>query len=115
MHEVSIAQSLLELALQVSREQGMGRVKAIHVRLGVLSGVVPDALEFAFGAVSEGTPLAGAALVIEEVPVKVFCAPCGEEHMLRQPFPMRCPACGRPVVKIVGGREIELRALEGTG
>lgn len=115
MHEVSIAQNLLELALQAASEKGIRVVTAVHVRLGALSGVARDVLEFAFDVVVEGTPLAGAKLVIEEVPVKVFCQHCGEERPLAEPFRMRCPACARPAEKVVAGREIELHALEGAG
>ncbi|MCL6599578.1 hydrogenase maturation nickel metallochaperone HypA [Alicyclobacillus macrosporangiidus] len=113
MHELSIAQSLVELAIEAAADAGIKPVKAVHLKLGTLSGVVKESLEFSFDIVTEGTPLEGARLVIEEVPVKVFCPDCREAHVLPEPFPMRCPVCGVKTGQVLEGREIELYALEG--
>lgn len=113
MHELSIAHSLVELALEEARQAGIEPVSALYVRVGALSGVVREALEFSFDVASAGTPLEGARLVIEEVPVTVFCRTCGRESTLGQPIPMRCPLCGAKTRDLVAGRELELYALEG--
>lgn len=112
MHELSIAHQLVEMAAEAAREAGMGKVHAVHVRLGVLSGVVKEALLFAFDVAAQGTAVEGARLVVEDVPVKVFCGPCREERVLPQPFPIRCPVCGQRTGEVLEGREIELYALE---
>jgi len=112
MHELSIAHQLVDIASKAARDAGMGKVQAVHVRLGVLSGVVREALLFAFDVVTQGTAVEGARLVIEDVPVKVYCRACRAERVLPQPFPMRCPACGERTGEVLEGREIELYALE---
>lgn len=117
VHELSLAMSLVDLAAGCAREAagagtGGGRVEAVHVRIGALTGVDGDALRFAFDAASDGTPLAGARLVVEHVPVAVFCGGCGAERTLDEPFRLRCPVCGAPAARVVRGREIELAALE---
>jgi hydrogenase nickel incorporation protein HypA/HybF len=66
MHELSIAASLIDAANEEVLRQGVVIVRTLHVRVGQLSGVVPDALRFAFDVAVEGTPIAGASLVIEE-------------------------------------------------
>lgn len=113
MHELSIAQNLVELAAAAAENAGVMRVQALHVRLGVLSGVVKEALAFAFEVVIQGTPLEGARLVITEVPVKVFCPACHEARVLPEPIPMRCPVCGTRTSQVLEGREMELYAVEG--
>lgn len=104
--------SLVELASERAAEIGGARVTAVHVRLGPLAGVVEEALRFSFDAAAGGTPLDGARLVVEGVPVAVFCAPCGVERVLHEPLRFRCPVCGAPAADVVRGREIELTALE---
>jgi hydrogenase nickel incorporation protein HypA/HybF len=115
MHELSIAQNLVELAIEAAENTGMKRVEALYLKLGVLSGVVKEALEFSFDVVIEGTPLEGAKLIIEDIPVKVFCSACQEAHVLPEPFPMRCPVCGTRASQMLEGKEIELYALKGRG
>ncbi|MDQ0340950.1 hydrogenase nickel incorporation protein HypA/HybF [Caldalkalibacillus uzonensis] len=113
MHELSIAHSLVELAIEAAEKTGTKRVKTLYLKLGVLSGVVKEALEFSFDVVVQGTPLEGARLVIEDIPVKVFCPDCKQAHILPEPFPMRCPVCKRRTGQVLEGREMELYALEG--
>jgi hydrogenase nickel incorporation protein HypA/HybF len=113
MHELSIAQNLVELAIEAAEHTGMKRVQALYLKLGVLSGVVKEALEFSFDVVIQGTPLEGAKLIIEDVPVKVFCPACQEAHVLPEPFLMRCPACGTRTSQVLEGREMELFSLKG--
>lgn len=113
MHELSIAHSLVELTVEAAKNYGLKRVNAIHLKLGALSGVVKEALEFSFDAVTEGTPVEGARLIIENIPVKIFCPNCEDARTLTEPFPMRCPACGMISGEVLEGREMELVALEG--
>lgn len=112
MHELSIAHHLVELAVEAARNAGIKRVRALHLKLGVLSGVVKEALEFSFDVVIQGTLLEGARLVIEEVPVKVYCSQCQAVSTLTEPFPIRCNECGARTGEVLEGREIELYALE---
>ena len=111
MHELSIALSLIELAIDEGAARN-ARVLATHVRLGVLSGVVKEALQSAFEMASEGTPLEGTALVIDEVPVVVHCAVCDADQPTRRDEWFACGVCGTPSAAVVSGRELELTALE---
>ncbi|HET7265859.1 MAG TPA: hydrogenase maturation nickel metallochaperone HypA [bacterium] len=112
MHELSIAVDLVELAAERAGEIGGRRVEAVHVRLGALAGVVEESLRFSFDLAAGGTPVDGARLVVERVPVTVFCAACGAERILEEPLRFRCPVCGAPAGDVVRGREIVLTALE---
>jgi len=111
VHELSIMQSALGLALKQTREAGGGRVHVIRLRIGVLSGVVPDALEFAFGALAPGTPAEGARLVIESVPARFWCEACAREFQ-SEDLLAECPDCHRASGELRAGREMELASLE---
>ncbi len=111
MHELSIALSILDLAAEEARRHG-GRVTAIHLRLGPLSGVVGAALQSAYGLAREGSELAGAELVIEEVPLVAYCPTCAAEQAPASAYLLICPACGGPMPQVVRGREMEVTALE---
>jgi hydrogenase nickel incorporation protein HypA/HybF len=111
MHELSIAVGLIELAVEEAARQGNVRVATVYLRIGVLAGVVSDALRFSFDLAAEGTPIEGARLEIEELPVTVCCARCGGDRTIADRQRIRCPMCGKPAT-VVGGRELELAAME---
>jgi hydrogenase nickel incorporation protein HypA/HybF len=111
MHELSIALSIVDAATEEAERHG-GRVAAIHLRLGPLSGVVKDALVSAYDLAREGTPLAGADLVVEDVPAVAFCPACAADRPLASVQELCCPVCGAPTPQIVRGRELEVVALE---
>jgi hydrogenase nickel incorporation protein HypA/HybF len=71
-------------------------------------------VSFSFSLAAEGTPVEGARLVVEEVPVAVWCAACGAERELPGVQHFHCPVCDTPAPDVVRGRELELRALEVT-
>ncbi len=112
MHELSVALSILEMAGEEAERQGGGTVAAIHLRVGPLAGVIPQALRSAYELAREGTPLAAAELVIEDVPLIAFCASCQAERAPPSPMELWCPVCGTPMPEIVRGRELEVTALE---
>ena len=113
MHEASIALNLIEAVERrlESQAPGAGRVTAIHVRVGELAGVSTEALDFAFQCLSAGTPLAGARLVFEAVPLTMTCEGCGRTSPVED-LVFRCPACGSEKTRVSTGRELEVRTLE---
>lgn len=111
MHELSIALSILDVAEEAARRHS-GRVATVHVKLGALSGVVKDALLSAYDLARASTPLADAELMIEEVPVVVFCTACEAEREPRSLWCLSCPVCGAATPQVVRGRELEVVALE---
>ena len=110
MHELSIMQMALNQALAEARRAGATRVHEIRLRVGVLSGVVPDALQFAFEALVPDTLAEQAKLIIEDVPARFWCAVCEKGFAAPNLF-AECPDCGRSG-ELRGGRELELSSLE---
>jgi hydrogenase nickel incorporation protein HypA/HybF len=112
MHELSIALSMVEMAAEEARRRGGVRVHAIHLKLGQLSGVVKDALLFSYEVACLGTTLEGSQLVIEEIPVVVYCPTCRAETALASLQRFCCSVCGALTSEIVQGKELEVVALE---
>jgi hydrogenase nickel incorporation protein HypA/HybF len=112
MHELSIALSMIEGVLEESDQRGFEKVEAVHLKLGVFSGVDRDALEFAWELACGGTPLEGSHLVIETVPLLIYCAACRAERAAQSEQQLSCSICAAPAERIVRGRELEVTALE---
>ena len=112
MHELGIAESTLRLALDRARAEGGQRVTRLELRVGSLSGVDIEALQFAFTAILPGTAAAGAAVQIDPVPAVAYCADCRQDFPLPEHFFCECPKCGRPSGVIKQGRELDLVRLE---
>ena len=111
MHELSIAMGIMEAAADEAQRRGV-HVSAVHLRLGALSGVVKDALLFSYEVACEDTPLAGSRLIVEDVPVTIFCSQCNEKRVLNSVQLFACPDCGAPTMDIRQGKELEVFALE---
>ena len=111
MHEFSIMQSALEMAEAKARAAGATRIHRLTVRVGTLSGVVPEALQFAFDALKDKSPASEAVFVIESVPAVGWCSECAAE------FPAvalhyECPGCHQPSGELRRGLEMDLASLE---
>jgi hydrogenase nickel incorporation protein HypA/HybF len=111
MHELSIALKILDLVAEEAQQQ-KGQVTAVHLKLGPLSGVIKDALLSAYDLAREGTPLAQAELLVEEVPLVAWCPACAVERALPSVQELRCPVCDTPTPKLLSGRELDIVALE---
>ena len=111
MHELSVVAGLFEILEEKAREAGAVRVTEVTVRVGRLSGVVPDLLESAFEAFKKGTIADGAALRVEVPPLRVRCRSCGKEAGTGEPL-FACPSCGTPGLEILEGTDIFLQKLE---
>jgi len=109
MHELSIATSLVDLACEDAKCV-QGRVIALQIRVGRLSGVSKDALLSCYEVATRDTPLEGSRLIIEDVPVVVYCPQCRKECAIGSRF--CCSVCNAPAPEILCGKELELVALE---
>jgi hydrogenase nickel incorporation protein HypA/HybF len=111
MHELSIALNLIDLANEEAQRHE-GRVSALHIKLGHLSGVVQAALLSSFEVAAYGTPLEGARLVIEEVATVIYCRECSAKRELEFMASLFCPVCGSSGTDLLQGKEMELTSLE---
>lgn len=110
MHELSIAQSLVDTVRQEAAAHPGSRVTRVGVRVGDLSGVQPDALEFSFEVIVRDTEFAGAALAVERVPLTQRCDACNREFPVVD-FTLLCPDCGA-TTRTVAGDELQMTYIE---
>lgn len=111
MHELSIAQSLLDIVLEEAAKHGVSRVTKVVVKVGKFTGVVPSALTFSFDMIKEDTMAAEAVLDIEEVPLMGVCHACGADLDMAEPV-FACTACGSDDIKVTQGQELYIDHLE---
>jgi hydrogenase nickel incorporation protein HypA/HybF len=110
MHEQSIVESLLNLALEKARESNARKIISINLVVGDYTGVVDDAVNFYFGFLSKDTIAAGATINFMHVPGQLRCRDCDILFpMQKQTF--RCPKCSGNRVEIVGGRELYIEDM----
>jgi hydrogenase nickel incorporation protein HypA/HybF len=111
MHELSIAQGILDIIFHAVPEEQRSRVRIVRLRVGELSGVVPDSLDFSFTAITADTPLAASRLDMEEIPYRVHCRTCDATERC-EPGLRPCPRCGGIDTEIVSGLELQVTEIE---
>ncbi len=110
MHEMSIAQNIIELVSDKARSENAGRVSRIELAVGTLSGVMVDALRFGFEIVTKNSIAEGAELVIEEIQGEARCQDCNITFPAES-YIVRCPKCDGYVVDMICGQELKLKSI----
>ncbi len=109
MHELSIATSIIESATpHVPKDR---KVSSLHLDVGVLSGVVKDALEFAFPEAAKQTPFEDCKLKINKIPLLFHCKKCGKRSSTED-IAILCQHCYDTKVEILEGKDILIRKME---
>jgi hydrogenase nickel incorporation protein HypA/HybF len=110
MHEMALAESMLELVETAARRNGASRVTEVRLEIGALSHIEPDALRFCFDAVTRDSLAAGAALAIDVLPGAAWCMPCGITVPLAQ-IGDACPRCGSYQLTVTGGDGMRVKDI----
>jgi hydrogenase nickel incorporation protein HypA/HybF len=111
VHELSLVASVFEVLEEEARRHGAARVTRVVLKVGLLSGAVPELLESAFDAYKKGTIAAAARLEIVRVPARLRCPDCGGEAV-REESDFACAACGSRRVEIVEGRDLFVETVD---
>jgi len=111
MHEISIAESIIQIAEAKAREQNARSVQIIKLRLGTFTTIVADALQFAFEIARQGTLSRDAQLDIEIVPMVVRCVVCEASTQPVRGVCLICEQCGFPL-EIISGEELQIEYIE---
>jgi hydrogenase nickel incorporation protein HypA/HybF len=111
MHELSIVASLFDILNEKAVEQKAKKITKVKLKIGLLSGVVPELLESAFEIYKKGTIAEEAKLEIEETVVRAKCKNCGSEFS-PEDFTMICPICYSLEIEILSGQELLLEKME---
>lgn len=112
MHEMGLLASVVSAVTAAAADAGATSVTTVALRVGAMSGAVPEALQGSWPIITDGTICAGATLSIETVPAAVHCPACDAEHEIDAFFALTCPACGTPTAHQTRGREFEVAWVE---
>ncbi len=109
MHEFSLVEAIMDSLLKMQHHEGWGKITKVHLRVGALRQVFPEILSFAFATVTKGTPLEGADLFVEEVPIAFRCLDCNASW---EEEAGACPRCGSVNRETIAGMELDIQSLE---
>jgi len=111
MHELSVAQEILEIVNQYVPDPKPNTVKSVKVKVGKLSNILTDSLTFCFDVITSDTPLSGVSLEVIQIPIKINCTGCNQESEIEPPV-FACPICGNNQIKIISGTELWVDEIE---
>jgi hydrogenase nickel incorporation protein HypA/HybF len=111
MHELSITQSILDIALRHAEQAGASQISLVNLTIGQLSSVIDDSVQFYWDIISEGTIAEGAKLVFKRVPTELLCLDC-DQHYKPGADDLACPNCGSTRIKVVAGMEFYLDSID---
>ncbi|MBT8342224.1 MAG: hydrogenase maturation nickel metallochaperone HypA [Desulfatitalea sp.] len=108
---MAITQSLVDIIAEEMRAHRAGKLLNVRVQIGQMTAVVPDALRFCFDILTQHTPMAGAELIVEWVPVQARCESCERTFEVKD-HAFVCPVCGRSAAATSAGRELSIVEIE---
>jgi len=111
MHEMSLAEGILQIVEDAAKAEGSTRVKAVWLEIGQLSSVETEALRFCFDAVTRDSVAQDARLEIIETPGQGWCMKCSRNVPVTALYEP-CPICGSHQIQVTGGGEMRVRELE---
>ncbi len=111
MHEMSVAQNIVDIVRQYVPDGQAPRVTTVRVRVGSLSGIVTDSLEFCFSAIVSDTPLGRARLEVERVTASCECQDC-RARFEPEFLIFLCPMCGSGRARPISGHELQVVHVE---
>jgi len=112
MHELSVTEGILRIALEASQRNGSRRIIAIDLVIGALSSIVDDSVQFYFDILSRGTLAEGAALRFRRESSTATCLDCSHQFSIGAPLGVQCPSCGSVHLRVNGGRELYVESIE---
>ena len=111
MHELGIAQSIMQIVLSEAEKARARKVLKVTVKVGELAGVLPDSLTFCFNLLAKSTIAEHALLTIEKIPIRGYCAECQSKFVIADNR-YWCTNCGNKHIELISGRELQIGQLE---
>jgi len=111
MHELPVAESILEIALRHAQQAGARRITAVDLLIGDLSSFIDESIQFYWDMISQDTAAQGAQLRFRRVPAKVKCLDCGHQFEPGKTI-VPCPECGGAHLRVLDGDQLQVEAIE---
>ena len=111
MHEMALAASVLDIVLEAAAECKASKVLSIRLAVGEMTGAAPEALQFCFGTIANGTSAADSKLVIDILPIVCRCRSC-DKHFSIEQYRFVCPECNATAIETISGNELRVDEIE---
>ncbi len=111
MHELSIAQNIIQIVNSSVEQDKLALVDKINLKIGLLSNVLKESLLFSYKSITENTALENSSLNIEILPIKIECNNCSESSTTND-FIFNCPICKSNSISVVGGDELIISSIQ---
>ena len=112
MHEMSVTQSILDIAQRHGQQAGAQRILAINLVIGDLTGFIDDSIQFYFDFMSKDTAAEGATLGFERIEPRVRCQSCGAQYVPPDSRLWACPECEALGGEVIAGKEFHVASIE---
>ena len=111
MHEMSIAQNVIEIVKEEMLKHDATTLRSVRLNIGRMSAILPDALSFCFEVITAGTELEGAGLIMDIIPLKGYCPSCGKEFEIED-YAFNCTTCGSSEIDTISGQDLAIVEIE---
>ena len=111
MHELSVTQGILKICKEEQEKNNFKKIREIRIKVGELTGLVPNGRDYYFDIISKDTVAEGAQLIIDKLPIVISCEDCSYQGEIKKGQYM-CPKCNSYKIKIINGREFYVDSLE---
>lgn len=111
MHELPITQSIVRISNEEAEKHGANKITEIRIKVGELSGLVPECIQIYFDMCSTGTKAEGAVIKVEKIPIRFKCKLCGTECNASE-GKYKCPNCASKDIQIISGNEFLIDSME---
>lgn len=112
MHELPITQSIVRIATKEAEKHNIKKINKIRLKIGELSGLVPECIQQYFDFASKGTAAEGAQIIITKIPITMKCVNCGFTGKTDSFIDNKCPICSSKDMKLAGGNEFYIDSME---
>ncbi|WP_027624750.1 hydrogenase maturation nickel metallochaperone HypA [Clostridium lundense] len=112
MHELSLTESIVKICSEEALKNNLKRIEEIRLKVGELSGIVPDCIQYYFNIISKDTVLKGAVIKVEKIPMEIQCKDCNNICTVNK-INFCCPNCGSFNIKILKGNEFYIDSIKG--
>jgi hydrogenase nickel incorporation protein HypA/HybF len=112
MHELSITQSILEIAIRYGNQAHASKITGLHLVIGQLSTVIDESVQFYWDMIAENTIASGAQLYFKRIPAQLECQECNHTYTLDDNQLDACPVCESYNVRVIAGKEFRLESIE---
>ena len=111
MHELAVTESILKICKDEQRKNSFNKINEIRIRIGELTGLVPDCIDYYFEVISKGTIGEGAKITVEKLPIIIECKECLYKSEIDSGI-YSCPKCNSFRISIINGKEFYIDSLE---